>query len=93
MTRPLEAMTFAQVLHRVLDHHFGDEAFERRDRKRVEKIEEGLWDKVFTEVWDEVWTEIPESLRNRMPDDFRERILQRLLNRRPAKRSIDATAA
>ena len=31
-------MTFAQVLHRVLNHYFGDEAFERRDRRQIAKI-------------------------------------------------------
>ena len=83
------AMTFAQSLHRVLNHYVGDEALQRRDRKRVEKIKEGLWNKVFTEVWDEV----PEELRLRVTDDGRERIRQRFLNRRTAKGSIDATTA
>ena len=68
-------MTFAQILHRVLNHYFGDEAFERRGRKRVEKIEEKLRDKVYTEVWHEVfkeaWPEVPEELRLRVTDDGR----------------------
>ena len=30
-------MTFTQVIHGVLDHYSGDEAFERRYRKQMEK--------------------------------------------------------
>ena len=92
-------MTFAQLLHRVLNHYFGDEAFERRDRKQVEKIKEGLRDKVWDEVFKEAWTEVPEELRLRVTDDGRERIRQRFLNRRRAERQLrpprgnDAVAA
>ena len=77
-------MTFAQTLHRVLEHHFGDAAFERRDREQIEKIKAQLLDEVFAEVWNEVWSEMPESLRNRMPDDLRGRTRQNILNRRGA---------
>lgn len=46
-TPAMEAtMTFAQLLHRVLDHYLGDEAFERRQRRQVEKISDRLWDKI-----------------------------------------------
>lgn len=88
-------MTFAQMLHRVLDHYLGDEAFARRERKQIEKIEERLRRKVYEEVFDEAftaaWTEVPESLRKKMPADSRERVRQRILARRPAMRGNDAT--
>ena len=84
-------MTFAQTLHRVLEHYFGDAAFERRDQEQIEKIKAQLLDEVFAEVWNEVWTEIPESLRNRMPDDFRGRIRKSILNRHRAAAAAGRT--
>ena len=88
-------MTFAQLLHKVLDHYLGDEAFERRQRRQVEKIRERLWDKVYEEVFDEAftagWMDVPEAIRLRLPDDSRERVRQRILARRPAMRGNDAT--
>ena len=42
-------MTFAQLLHRVLDHYLGDEAFARRQRRQIEKISDRLWDEVYDE--------------------------------------------
>ncbi|MYC38442.1 MAG: hypothetical protein F4X66_16250 [Chloroflexi bacterium] len=89
-------MTFAQLLHRVLDHYFGDEAFERRQRRQIEKIRERLRGKVYEEVFDEAftagWMDVPEAIRLRLPDDSRERIRQRVLARRPAMRGNDASA-
>ena len=83
-------MTFAQLLHRILDHLLGDEAFARRERKEIEKIERGLLGKVYNETFDEaftaVWTDVPENIRLRLPDDFRERVRQRILARQPAMR-------
>ena len=88
-------MTFAQLLHRFLDHYLGDEAFARRERRETEKIEEGLLGKVYEEVFDEAftaaWTDVPEAIRLRLPDDSRERVRQRILARRPAMRGNDAT--
>ena len=88
-------MTFAQLLHRVLDHYLGDEAFARRERRQIEKIENQLWGKVYEEVFDEAftagWMDVPEAIRLRLPDDSRERIRQRILARRPAMRGNDAT--
>lgn len=88
-------MTFAQLLHRVLDHYLGDEAFARRERRQIEKIEERLRRKVYEEVFDEafteVWADVPEEIRVRLPDDFRERVRRRILARRPAMRGNDAT--
>ena len=88
-------MTFAQLLHRVLDHYLGDEAFARRQRRQIEKISVRLWDEVYEEVFDEAltaaWTNVPEAIRLRLPDDSRERIRQRILARRPAMRGNDAT--
>ena len=49
-------MTFAQLLHKVLDHFFGDEAFARRERRQIEKISDRLWDEVYEEVFDEAFT-------------------------------------
>ena len=89
-------MTFAQLLHGVLDHFLGDEAFERRDRKKIERIRERLRDEVREEVFDEAfttaWAEISESLRRTMPDGGKERIRQRLLSRHRGTRRQDATA-
>ena len=88
-------MTFAQLLHRFLDHYLGDEAFARRERNQVKKIEEGLRGKVYEEAFDEAftaaWADVPEAIRQRMPDDFRERVRRRILARRPAMRGNDAT--
>ena len=88
-------MTFAQLLHRVLDHYLGDEAFARRERRQVEKIEERLRGKVYEEVFDEAftaaWTDVPEAIRLRLPYDSKERVRQRILVRRPAMRGNDAT--
>ena len=89
-------MTFAQMLHRVLDHYLGDEAFARRERNQVNKIKEGLRRKVYEEAFDEafteVWADVPEAIRLRLPDDFRERVRRRILARRAAMRGNDATA-
>ena len=88
-------MTFAQLLHRVLDHYLGDEAFTRRQRRQIGKIRERLWDQVYEEVFDEAftaaWTDVPEEIRVRLPDDSRERIRRRILARRQAMRGNDAT--
>ena len=88
-------MTFAQLLHRGLNHFFGDEAFARRERRQIEKIKERLRDEVhkvvFAEAFTAAWAEISESLRERLPDDFRERVWQRCLNRRLEARRRDAT--
>ena len=88
-------MTFAQLLHRVLDHYLGDEAFARRERRQIEKIKERLRGKIYEELFDEAfaaaWTDVPEEIRVRLPDDFRERIRRRILARRPAMGSNDAT--
>ena len=88
-------MTFAQLLHRVLDHYLGDEAFARRERRQIEKIEQRLRGKVCEEVFDEAftaaWMDVPEEIRVRLPDDSRERVRQRILARRPAMRGNDAT--
>ena len=83
-------MTFAQMLHRALDRYFGDEAFERRDRKQIEKIKETLRPEVYEEVFAEAWADVPESIRARLPDDSRDQVRERILANRPAKRSIDA---
>ena len=87
-------MTFAQMLHRFLDHYLGDEAFARRQRRQIEKIEERLWDEVYEKVFDEAftagWTDVPEAIRLRLPDDSRERVRRRILARRPAMRGNDA---
>ena len=89
-------MTFAQLLHRVLDHYLGDEAFARRERRQIEKIEERLRGKVCEEAFDEAfaaaWTDVPEEIRVRLPADSRERVRRRILARRPAMRGNDATA-
>ena len=88
-------MTFAQTLHRVLDHYFGDEAFERRDQKQIEKIKETLrleiYEQEFEVAFAEAWADVPESIRVRLSEDFREKIRGRILARRPAMRGIDAT--
>ena len=88
-------MTFAQLLHRVLDHYLGDEAFARRERRQIEKIEERLRRKVYEEVFEEAftaaWADVPEEIRVRLPDDSRERVRRRILARRPAMRGNDAT--
>ena len=88
-------MTFAQLLHRVLDHYLGDEAFARRQRRQIKKIREKLWDKIYEEVFDEAfaagWMDVPEAIRLRLPDDSRERVRRRILARRPAMRGNDAT--
>ena len=88
-------MTFAQLLHKVLGHYLGDEAFARRERKQAEKIKERLRGKVYEEVFEEAftagWTDVPEEIRARLPDDSRERVRRRILARRPAMRGNDAT--
>ena len=88
-------MTFAQMLHRVLDHYLGDEAFARRERRQIEKIRDSLWDEVFEEIFDEAftaaWMDVPEEIRVRLPDDSRERVRRRIVARRPAMRGNDAT--
>ena len=63
-------MTFAQMLHRSLDHYFGDEAFARRDMRQIEKIKAQLLDEVF----EEAWREVPEELRLRISADGKDRI-------------------
>lgn len=89
-------MTFAQMLHRVLDHYLGDEAFARRERRQIEKINERLRGKIYEELFDEafteMWADVPEEIRVRLPDDFRERVRRRIVARRPAMRGNDATA-
>ena len=88
-------MTFAQLLHRFLDHYLGDETFARRQRRQIEKISDRLWDEVYEEVFDEAftagWAEVPEAIRLRLPDGSSERVRQRILARRPAMRGNDAT--
>ena len=58
-------MTFAQLLHKVLDHYLGDEAFARRERRQIEGSRERLWEEVYEEVFDEAfeaaWTDVPEN--------------------------------
>ena len=83
-------MTFAQMLHRVLDHYFGDETFVRRDMRQIEKIRDGLRDEVWNEVFAEVWSEVPEELRKKVPNDGQEKIRQRILARRRPARGKDA---
>ena len=88
-------MTFAQLLHRFLDHYLGDEAFARRERRQIEKTRKRLRGKVYEEVFEEAftagWTDVPEAIRLRLPDDSRERVRRRILARRPATRGNDAT--
>ena len=90
-------MTFAQLLHRILEHFLGDEAFARRERKQIEKIEERLRSEVHEEVFDEAftaaWTDVPEEIRLRLPDDSRGKIRRRILARRPAMRGRDVPNA
>ena len=62
-------MTFAQVLHRVPDHYFGDEAFERRDRKQMEKQNR--------KILKDFWETIPTDLQERMPQEVRDKALGR----------------
>ena len=50
-------MTFTQVIHGVLDHYSGDEAFERRYRKHMEKQNR----KVLKDFWETIPTDLPEQ--------------------------------
>ena len=90
-------MTFAQTLHRVLDYYFGDEAFERRDQKQIEKIKETLrpeiYEREFEAAFAVAWADVPESIRVRLGDDGKERIRQRILAKRVFMGGIDAKAA
>ena len=62
-------MTFRQVLHGVLDHCPGDEAFERRYRKQMQKQNR----KVLKDFWDT----IPTNLQEQMPQELRDKALGR----------------
>ena len=89
-------MTFAKMLHRVLDHYFGDEAFERRDQKQIEKIKERLRPEIYEQEFEvafaEAWADVPESIRMRLPEDFSGKGSGNESSpRRPATRSIDAS--
>ena len=69
-------MTFAQSLHRVLDHYFGDEAFERRGRKKLEK-ERLRMQADNQRVLKEFWEKIPKHLQEQVPQEARELLLGR----------------